>query len=95
MAVKIVEHICCFSARDNVALKTELTQEGMVMKFEYTAPGTPQQNRQVEQKFETMFGKVRVMMKDAKLTAALCKTLWAANTASYYNSDAFYDFMAR
>ncbi len=46
------------------------------MKFEYTAPGKPQQNGQVEQKLVAMYGKVQAMLNDAKLTAALRKKLW-------------------
>ncbi len=59
-------------------------QEGLGIKFEYTAPGTPQQNGQVEQKFATACGKVQAMLNDAKLTAVLHKELWtkASNTAT-------------
>jgi len=37
----------------------------MGILFEYTAPGTPQQNSIVERAFPAMFGKVRAMMNAA------------------------------
>jgi len=37
----------------------------MGILFEYTAPGTPQQNSSVERDFPAMFGKVRAMMNAA------------------------------
>ncbi len=84
MAVKIVKYIRCDNAGENVALEMACKQEGLGIKFEYTAPGTPQQNGRVERKFATMYGKVRAMLNDAKLTAALRKKLWAkaANTST-------------
>ena len=39
----------------------------MGVLFEYTAPGTPQQNSLVERAFPAMFGKVRAMMNTAGL----------------------------
>ncbi len=44
VAVKIVNYICCNNAGENVALEMAYKQEGLGIKFEYTAPGTPQQN---------------------------------------------------
>jgi len=37
----------------------------MGILFEYTAPGTPQQNSIMERAFPAIFGKVRVMMNAA------------------------------
>ena len=37
----------------------------MGIKFEYTAPGTPQQNRVVERAFVTLIGRGRAMMNHA------------------------------
>ncbi len=84
VAVKIVKYIHCDNAGENVALEMACKQEGLGIKFEYTAPGTPQQNGQVERKFATMYGKVQAMLNDAKLIAALHKKLWAkaANAAT-------------
>ena len=52
--------------------------------FEYTAPGTPQQNRVVERAFVTVMGRARAMMNHAGFTMAKRQQLWceAAQTAT-------------
>ena len=52
--------------------------------FLYTAPGTPQQNVQVERKFQTLYGKVRAMLNGGEFTKSWKNLLWAecANTAT-------------
>jgi hypothetical protein len=47
------------------------------IKFEFTAPGTPQQNSTVERAFATLFGKTRSMLNAARITIPLRKGLWA------------------
>jgi transposase InsO family protein len=48
------------------------------IKFEFTAPGTPQQNGKVERAFATLYGKTRSMLNAASITVALWKGLWAS-----------------
>ena len=55
-------------------LKTNLTNQ---IKFEMTAPKTPQQNGIIERKFATLYGKVRSMLNAANLTNNLRYALWA------------------
>ena len=52
--------------------------------FEYTAPGTPQQNGVVERAFVTLMGRARAMMNHAGFTIAKRQQLWceAAQTAT-------------
>jgi transposase InsO family protein len=38
------------------------------IKFEFTAPNSPQQNGKIERKFATLYGKMRTMLNGAKLT---------------------------
>jgi hypothetical protein len=47
------------------------------IKFEFTAPGTPQRNGKVERAFATLFGKTRSMLNAARITIPLRKGLWA------------------
>jgi hypothetical protein len=47
------------------------------IKFELTAPGTPQQNGKVECAFATLFGKTRSMLNAARITIPLRKGLKA------------------
>jgi transposase InsO family protein len=47
------------------------------IKFEFTAPGTPQQNGNMERAFATLFGKKRSRLNLARITFPLRKGLWA------------------
>jgi hypothetical protein len=54
------------------------------IQFEYLSPGTPQFNGIVEQKFATLYNKVRAMLNSAGLLGTIRKGLWteAAKTAT-------------
>lgn len=47
------------------------------IQFEFTAPGTPQQNGVVERAFPTLMGRVRAMMNQAGFTRAVRQLMWA------------------
>ena len=47
------------NAGDNLALRRACEKEGSGASFELTAPGTPQQNGKVEQKFSTLCGRMQ------------------------------------
>ena len=40
----------------------------MYVKFEYTMPGTPQQNGRLKRNFATLFNQVCIMLNDGKLS---------------------------
>jgi hypothetical protein len=63
--------ICCNISGENFALAQSCNREGLGIKFEFTAPNTPQQNRRAECKFATLFGRVRAMLNGAGLSNAL------------------------
>ncbi|KAG7353397.1 reverse transcriptase RNA-dependent DNA polymerase [Nitzschia inconspicua] len=79
-----VKAIRCDNASENTDFEKELMRNGLKIKFEYTAPGTPQQNGKVERKFATLFGKVRSMLNAAKLDETTRNKLWTecAKTAT-------------
>ena len=58
--------------------------EGMGLKFEYTVPGTSQQNGRAERKFQTLYGRVRAMLIGSGIQQPLRNSLWAeaVNTAT-------------
>ena len=60
-----VEHIRCDNAGENWALEDECIEKDLGIIFEYTTPGTPQQNGVVERAFVTMLGKTRAIMISA------------------------------
>ena len=45
--------------------QAKTNQQSLRIKFEFTAPGTPQQNPVVERKFPTLMGRARAMMTHA------------------------------
>ena len=63
-------------------------QNEMGITFEYTAPGTPQQNRVVERAFVTLIGRGRAMMNHARFTVKKRQEMWceAAQTATMLDS---------
>jgi len=60
-----VHHIRCDNAGENGALEIACIDKELVIVFEYTAPGTPQQNGIMERAFETKLGKTRAIMNGA------------------------------
>ena len=74
MQVKIIR---CDNAGENKALETESDKNDLGIIFEYTAPGTPQQNGVVERGFVTDMGHARAMMNYVGFT--MCE---AAQTAT-------------
>jgi transposase InsO family protein len=47
------------------------------IKFDFTAPGTPQENGKVERAFVSLFDITRSMLNAANITIPLRKVLWA------------------
>ena len=58
-----VDHIRCDNAGENRALESACIDKELGIVFEYTAPGTPQQNGVVERAFATMLGKTRAICR--------------------------------
>ena len=79
-----IKKIRCDNAGENISLEKQCINQKMKIKFEYTSPGTPQQNGRIERKFATLYGRVRAMFISAGIEGELRKRLWAeaANTAA-------------
>ena len=79
-----VKIIRCDNAGENKVLERESGKEELGIIFEYTAPGTPQQNGVVERAFVTVMGRARAMMNHAGFTMAKRQQLWceASQTAT-------------
>ena len=77
-----VQYLCYDNAGENVIFKRACKQEELGVNLEYKAPGMPQQNGFIEQKFATLFNQVCAMLNGEKFTTNLCNGLWAkaANT---------------
>jgi hypothetical protein len=59
----------------NLSLKKLARRLVWIIQFEYTAPGRPQRNERVKQKFATLYGRVRAMMNYAALRDKMQKGL--------------------
>lgn len=79
-----VKKIRCDNAGENNKLQKDCLHNGLGIEFEYTAPGTPQQNGRVERKFATLYGRARAMMSHAGLKEKQRQLLWceAVSTAT-------------
>ena len=64
------KYIRCDNAGENTKADKLCQSLGLGITFEYTARNTPQQNGQVERSFATLYGKMRAMMRSAKMTEA-------------------------
>eukprot|EP00980_Cylindrotheca_fusiformis_P022688 scaffold9579_cov84-Cylindrotheca_fusiformis.AAC.1 len=74
----------CDNAGENKATQSLFKEKNVHLKFEYTAPNTPQHNGKVERKFATFYGRVHAMLNGAGLQGELRDKLWAecGNTAT-------------
>ena len=79
-----VKIIRCDNAGEIKVLERESDKNELRIIFEYTAPGTPQQNGVVERAFVMVMGRARAMMNHAGFTMAKRQQLWceAAQTAT-------------
>jgi hypothetical protein len=64
----IGKYIHCNNAGENKSLEKECARLSHGITFEYTAPGTPQQNGRLKSKFETLLGRVRSMFNAAHIS---------------------------
>jgi transposase InsO family protein len=59
-----IECFRCDNAGENKSFQSLLKKKWKhYIKFEYTAPNTPQQNGKIERKFATLYGKIRSLMQ--------------------------------
>ena len=86
-----VQRIRCDNAGENQALEKECIKRELGIVFEYTAPGTPQQNGVVERAFTTMLGKTRAILNGAGFDEK--KTTFALDRSSQHDhtSREYYD----
>ena len=77
-----VKKIRCDNAGENKLLEKESKNNKLYLDFEWTAPGTPQQNGKVERKFATLFGYTRSVLNDAGMTKNMRKGLWTEAAAA-------------
>jgi hypothetical protein len=73
-----VQFIRCDNSGENKDIQQDIIQIPKIeVKFEFTAPDTPQQNGKIEHKFVTLYGKVRATLNEAEFTWPLRRSMWA------------------
>ena len=73
----VVRIVRCDNAGENLALQRACEKEGLGVRFELTAPSTPQQNGKVEREFATLYGGMRAMLHSSNINGTFRRQLWA------------------
>ena len=72
-----ISYIRCDNSGENESLKRECDKNILNIQFEFTGPNTPQYNGKVERRFATIYGRVRAILNEAKVTTNIRSKLWA------------------
>ena len=72
-----VKFIRCDNAGENQILQQQCDREILNVRFEFTGPDTPQYNGKIERRFATLYGRVRVIVNEAKVPDEMRNKLWA------------------
>jgi hypothetical protein len=68
----------CDNAGENKSFQSLLKKKWKhYIKFEYTAPNTPQQNGKIEHKFATLYGMIQSVLDASGFIALLRSRLWS------------------
>jgi transposase InsO family protein len=67
------------NSEENKSFHQQAQRSNYNIKFEFTAPGTPQQNGKVERAFAALYCKTRSMLNSARLTTTFRQGLWASS----------------
>ena len=72
---------------ENRSLQKECDKQNLGVMFEFTAPGTPQQNSVVERKIPTLVGRARAMVIQAGINATEKGEFWCEVISTATNLD--------
>ena len=71
-----IKRIRLDNSGENRSLQKECDKQNLGVSFEFTAPGTPQQNSVVERKIPTLVGRARAMLIQAGINAKEIGEFW-------------------
>ena len=71
-----IKRIRLDNSGENKSLQKECNMEDLGVIFEFTAPGTPQQNSVVERRIPTLMGRARAMLIQAGINSKGKGELW-------------------
>ena len=83
-----IKRIRLDTSGENRILKKECDKQNLCVIFEFTAPGTPQQNSVVERKIPTLVGRATAMLIQAGINAKEKEEFWCEviSTATNLNN---------
>ena len=79
---KNVKIIFCDNAGENKMIEDNFMKNFKEIKFEFTSPGTPKQNRMVERGFATLYSRMRAILTHAGLYQKLKTGPWTKCVAT-------------
>ena len=82
-----IKRIRLDNSGENRSLQKECDKQNLGVIFEFTAPGTPQQNSVVERKIPTLMGRARAMLIQAGINAKEKGELWYEVISTATNLD--------
>ena len=74
---KTVELLRLDNTGEKFSFEKAYKQLQLGVTFEFSGPKTPQRNRKVERKFQTIYGKIRAMVNVFGIDDAIRNGLWA------------------
>ena len=80
-----VMKIRCDNAGENYKLKEACVDAKINIKFEFTAPNSPQYNGRVERAFATAYNKIRTVLNYTGLTTETKKRIWCECASTVIN----------
>jgi hypothetical protein len=72
----MVKYLRRDNSPENKRLAEEVDKKGLKVNFEFTDPGTPEENGKVERTYLTLWGRAQAVLNNANLTAELRSGLW-------------------
>ena len=82
-----IERIRLDSSGENRSLQKECNKQNLGVIFEFTAPGTPQQNSVVERKIPTLVGRARTMLIQGGINSQEKGEFWCEVISTATNLD--------
>ena len=82
-----IERIRLDNSGDNRSLQKECDRANMGITFEFTTPGTPQQNSVAERRIPTLMGRARAMLIQARIESKYKGEFWCEVISTATNLD--------
>ena len=82
-----IKRIRLNNSGENISLQKECDKQNLGVIFQFTAPGTPQQNSVVERRIPTLVGRARAMLFQAGINSKEKGEFWCEVISTATNLD--------